>query len=613
MFISSTISLGARLSLLLVPLVTALHPAAAHATPSGDFAGLVDVGGGRMMYVECHGRGSPIVVLVAGLRGSADDWKIAARPGPRVLPEAAKFTRVCAYDRPGTPIGEKPSRSDPVPQPTTAATAVADLHSLLAAAAEPGPYLLVAHSFGGLIGRLYASTYPGDVSGLVLVDALSEGLKDAETPEQWAIQRKLIEGEVREGVAQYPALERIDIESSFDQMRAAPPLRQLPLIVLSADRAWGPQVPSLIAAGTLPADTPQDFGYVTDAAQKQAQEKLAHLVSNAKRITETNSGHEIHKEQPELVIDAIRQVVDAVRDPTSWRPGGTMTTVLSAQHAPEAARSGDSAGLVNIGRGRNLYLVCDGTGSPAVILEAGLRNRADIWSVKPDTGEAVFPAVAAFTKVCAYDRPGTTLGTDQLSRSDPVPMPRTAEDTVADLHALLRSAAIPAPYVLVGHSTGGLIVRLYASSYPKEVAGLVLVDAISEGMQTAMTPEHWGVYERLLLAEPPQGLAYYKDLETIDFDVSFDQMRRAAKGTPLALIPLMVVSKNRPFEVPPALPAWLPPSLERAWTAGQQQLAQLRPNTPHLLAMSSSHYVQIEQPQIVIGAIREIVDAARSR
>jgi len=96
-------------------------------------------------------------------------------------------------------------------------------------------------------------------------------------------------------------------------MRAAPPLRQLPLIVLSADRAWGPQIPSMIAAGTLPADVPQNFGYVTDAAQKEAEEKLAHLVPNAKHITDTNSGHEIHKERPQLVIDSIRQVVDAVR------------------------------------------------------------------------------------------------------------------------------------------------------------------------------------------------------------------------------------------------------------------------------------------------------------
>ena len=200
------------------------------------------------------------------------------------------------------------------------------MHALLTAAGEAGPYVLVAHSYGDLIGRLYASTYPDAVSGLVLVDALSEALRDGEAPEQWATQRKLIEGDVREGVAQYPALETIDIDRSFDQVRAAAPLRQLPLVVLSADRGWGPQVPSMIAAGTLPADVPPNFGYVTDAAQKAAQEKLARLVANAKHITKTNSGHEIHKEQPQLVIDAIRQVVEAVRGAASSRRGETMTT-----------------------------------------------------------------------------------------------------------------------------------------------------------------------------------------------------------------------------------------------------------------------------------------------
>jgi pimeloyl-ACP methyl ester carboxylesterase len=259
-----------------------------------------------------------------------------------VFPEVAKFTRVCAYDRPGTPVGEKPSRSDPVPQPTTAGAAVADLHALLTAAGEAGPYVLVAHSYGGLIGRLYASTYPDDVSGLVLVDALSEALRDAETPEQWATQRKLIEGDVREGVAQYPALEMIDVDRSFDQARAAAPLRQLPLVVLSADRGGGPQVPSMIAAGTLPADVPQNFGYVTDAAQKVAQEKLARLVANARHITNTNSGHEIHKEQPQLVIDAIRQVVEAVRGATSSRRGETMTTPSGKT---PAARTGVATGM----------------------------------------------------------------------------------------------------------------------------------------------------------------------------------------------------------------------------------------------------------------------------
>src|SRR5205823_11276517 len=165
-----------------------------------------------------------------------------------------------------------------------------------------------------------------------------------------------------------------------------------------------------------------------------------------------------------------------------------------------------------------------------------------IWSVQADNGKRrtlVFPGVAAFTRVCAYDRPGTTLGADQFSRSDPVRQPRTAKEAVADLHALLRAARIPGPYVLVGHSTGGLIVRLYASTYPDEVAGMVLVDAIPETMQTSLTPANWAVYNERVLIEPPAQLAAYRDLETIDFVSSFEQMRRAAAARPPRDIPLV--------------------------------------------------------------------------
>ena len=293
--------------------MSTLDPVAAQAAVSAETAGPVDIGGGRRMYLACRGMGSPTVVLVGGLRASAEDWSAADKSLSAVFPEVAKFTRVCAYDRPGTPVGEQPSRSDPVPQPTTAGDAVAGSHALLRAAGEAGPYVLVGQSYGGLVVRLYASTYPEEISGLVLVDALTEGLRDAETPEQWVIQRRLIEGDVEESLVLYPALERIEIDRSFDEVRAAPKLRPLPLVVLSADRPWGPQIPSMIAAGKLPADIPPDFGYVTDAAQKIAQEQLALLVPNAKHITNTNSGHEIHKEQPQLVIEAIREVVEAVR------------------------------------------------------------------------------------------------------------------------------------------------------------------------------------------------------------------------------------------------------------------------------------------------------------
>src|SRR5438552_2945008 len=268
------------LLIVIVPLIDPLGVAVAHAAENGNFAGSVDIGGGRNMYLKCSGRGSPTAVLVGGLRASADDWDISDKSKPTVFTGVAKFTRVCVCDRPGTPIGDKPSRSDPVPQPTTAKDAIADLHALLGAAGEAGPYVLVGHSYGALIVRLYASTYPKDVSGLVLVDALTEGLQDAETPEQWAIQRKLIQNDDPENLALYPALERIDVDRSCDQIRAAPALHPMPIVDLSADRPWGPQVPSMIEAGKLPADITPDFGYVSDDTQKNAQQRLAKIEPN---------------------------------------------------------------------------------------------------------------------------------------------------------------------------------------------------------------------------------------------------------------------------------------------------------------------------------------------
>ena len=152
------------LLIFLVSLIISLDLPVTDAAERGNFAGSVDIGGGRKMYLKCSGRGSPTVVLVGGLRASADDWDISDKSKLTVFTGVGNFTRVCACHRPGTPVGEKPSRSDPVPQPTTAKDAVADLHALLSAAGEAGPYVLVGHSYGGLIVRLYASTYPKEVS-----------------------------------------------------------------------------------------------------------------------------------------------------------------------------------------------------------------------------------------------------------------------------------------------------------------------------------------------------------------------------------------------------------------------------------------------------------------
>ena len=279
-----------------------------------DFAERVDIGGGRKMFIECRGTGAPTVVLVSGLDAAADLWHRPEQSEPTVFTGVAKFARVCAYDRPGTPQGAGlPSRSDPVPQPTTPKGAVEDLHALLRAAHVPGPYVLVGHSYAGLVTRLFASAYPDEVVGMVLVDTFTDGLRDAMTPEEWSVWKKA-NARLPQDIAEYPALERIDYDVAVDQVKVArPPIRPMPLIVLSADIPYGPTVPALIDKGEIPPDTPRDLGYVIDRANKVAQKALAQLVPGAKHVTDTHSGHNMMIDQPQLVIDAIQRVVTAVR------------------------------------------------------------------------------------------------------------------------------------------------------------------------------------------------------------------------------------------------------------------------------------------------------------
>ena len=147
---------------------------------------------------------------------------------------------------------------------------------------------------------------------------------------------------------------------------------------------------------------------------------------------------------------------------------------------PGSASSGDFRGPIDIGNGRHLYLECRGKGSPTVILESGYHNSSDPWNqseaAAPAVGPAVLPALAGTHRVCAYDRPGTLRYSDPPTlsdRSSPAAMPRTAQDVVGDLHALLAAAHLPGPYLLVGHSLGGLFARLYAQSYPDQVRAVV--------------------------------------------------------------------------------------------------------------------------------------------
>ncbi len=296
-------------------MITLVAPGLAAAA---DVSGLVDIGGGRKMYLACSGVGSPTVVLISGKGNGAADWKAVLDPADpahdadydavawgkgdlheselAVFPMVSRWSRVCAYDRPGTRL-EGADQSTPIAQPHRADQAADDLHRLLIAAGEFGPYVLVAHSYRGVISTLFARTWPAKVTGLVMVDTVTELMQRIASPEALAkwdeVNRRSSSG-APEGVMLIDAFAKID---------AASPLRALPAVVLSADKPWQPPSAtkeSQKAAGVTFADW-------------EASEDLLATTLNAKHVAKTRSGHAIYAYSPQLVVDAIREVVDAAR------------------------------------------------------------------------------------------------------------------------------------------------------------------------------------------------------------------------------------------------------------------------------------------------------------
>ena len=171
------------------------------------------------------------------------------------------------------------------------------------AAGQSGPFVLAAHSYGGIVARYFANKYPTEVAGMVLVDSFSPELREA-MPDQWPawIAWNTTPAEVIEG---YPDYEQVDFDKALDEVVANRGISPMPLIVLTADQPY--------PAPTRP-DVPADINIVTREAQDVSQRQLALLVPGAKHVTKTDSGHDIMLHNPVLVSDAILEVIGAVRD-----------------------------------------------------------------------------------------------------------------------------------------------------------------------------------------------------------------------------------------------------------------------------------------------------------
>jgi pimeloyl-ACP methyl ester carboxylesterase len=281
-----------------------------------NFSGRVEIAPGREVYVECRGEGSPTVVLIAGKGNGAADWhqvlgatdpvrdlptdEVLAGKGRfhdskrAVYPTIARSTRVCSYDRPNTRTDGKHT-STPREQPHAVDEDVADLHRVLEQIDAAEPIVLVAHSYGGFVAELYARTYPDQVGGLVMVDAGSSYVARAVDAGKLAVWD-------RTNRIAAPGQESVEIGDAIAQLDAAPPLRPMPSIVLTADKG--------LRDDLQPPDADTS---VTFDDWIVGQELLAAGL-DAKHVTETDSGHNIYLYSPRLVSTAIREVVADVRD-----------------------------------------------------------------------------------------------------------------------------------------------------------------------------------------------------------------------------------------------------------------------------------------------------------
>ncbi|HLY06200.1 MAG TPA: alpha/beta hydrolase [Rhizomicrobium sp.] len=301
--------------------------------------------------------------------------------------------------------------------------------------------------------------------------------------------------------------------------------------------------------------------------------------------------------------------------------------------------------LVAIGGGRRMNIVCLGRGTPTVLFEYGLGSHLLHW-------QKVAQPVATMTRACFYDRAGYGF-------SDPSPRPMTAEAVTDDLHALLRSAGIAGPLVLVGHSLGGLYATLYTDRFPSEVAGLVLIDPSFAGQR----PPDWSADEdrrvqeefdrgqaalracadlaragKLTEADPqgcfqleqgrtPQEVAWLMQqfLKPWRYESAISEAQsHFAVGKTTSVDDLEEEQAQRLFGDRPVIvltagidhpdPHVSPQTqqvFDRFWKAGHDRLAARSTRGISIVVPQAAHFIQLDEPQAVIDAIRTVVDDVR--
>lgn len=266
--------------------------------------------------------------------------------------------------------------------------------------------------------------------------------------------------------------------------------------------------------------------------------------------------------------------------------------------------------MVDVG-GFILHINCTGTGSPTVVIEAGLGDWSTSWA------GYVQPEVAKTTRVCTYDRAG-------LGWSDASSLPSDAAQFAKELHTLLQNANVPGPYVMVGHSLGGLIVRVFVHDYASEVVGVVLVDSMNPKQVTESLSNKLALFSSLEAAlarvgvgrllvklpaiasgAPANGEAYYP---LFIRPGSFQTTANEYKALPVSAAESAAVKS---FGDLPLIVLTAKLNDNPGWPEWQNELLQLSSNSQHLFAENSGHVIQFDQPDAAVSAILKMVELVR--
>jgi pimeloyl-ACP methyl ester carboxylesterase len=277
--------------------------------------------------------------------------------------------------------------------------------------------------------------------------------------------------------------------------------------------------------------------------------------------------------------------------------------------------------LIDVG-GYRMHIYCAGQGSPPVILDSGLGDSYISW-------RKVQPEIAKFVSVCSYDRAG-------LGYSEPSPRPSTSRVFAEELHELLNAAGVAPPYILVGHSFGGFNVRLFASRYRSETAGMVLVDSGHPDQpkrmpqQLRMNAELVRQGKLLQFTEPigiPRLLGdcgdsaairaaecTFNDVResTTELEMTGESASEVGAAGDLGDLALVVISRDTDKRNP-YFPADLDKARNKVWVEMQEELSHLSTQSTLVIAKGSGHAIQNDRPDIVIQGVHNVVDQARRK